>query len=253
MSDVQNETPLGNLHTAYVHDTFNAKFITQQFVSIVDIDKIDALKLNISSPGGDIAAAMAAKEILETKPYDIVIVATSRISSACWYLFTGTKCLRLTYANTVWFQHEPAYNLGDREHEELFSVLPHLVAQSQQGHKDIAIASGLPIPDVTRLFDSKTIYLTGMDVLWLGTNGLVDGVIFREVDKSNWIILTREGLKLAHTSDTPKTIKNAPLLSDEFLKEYDLKQFVPVPPKRPTLKTMVAGLDYLTKQELKSV
>ncbi|UOX39507.1 ATP-dependent Clp protease proteolytic subunit [Aeromonas phage ZPAH34] len=251
--ETQQEVSTGNLRNIFIHDILNAKFATTNFLPQIAVDPRDTIRINVSTPGGDVATSFVIKEMLESRHQDIVVIATSRIASAGWYLFTSDKYLRLTYANTVWFQHSPSYSLADIDHEEAFSALPTLVNQSQTAHKEIAETTGMSINEVTRLFDSKTIYFTGMETIWLGTKGIVDGIIFKEINPSNWIILTREGLKLAHTSDTPETIRKAALLTDEYLEQYGLKQFVPTPPKRPSFKTMVSGLDYLTKQESKNV
>lgn len=207
----------------------------------------DVFVISLGSPGGSCSYAAELLERLEVKRNPIVLIARSLIGSAAWGIFLAPNVIRLTYANTCWMQHEPTYTLNGLSHDQIETFFPYSINLGQSFYKLIKEGAGLTEKEAKDVISTKEYWSLGLDVLWLGERGLVDGVIFKEIDETSWVILTRQGFKKINAWNKPNTIKDLPLMTDEELEPFGLKQYVPTRPKRLTAKDAIKSLDYLTK------
>ena len=97
---------------------------------------------------------------------------------------------------------------------------------------DEMFKEGFGIDDKTlQKLVAKETWLSSSEALFLGTRGLVDGIIAKELRTEDYIVLTREGYKRIDVNEVYNSglLKRHPLLTEEECEEFGLKQHVPVP------------------------
>lgn len=187
----------------------------------------DALIIEHCSNGGSLEYMNVINEILTAKWIPILTIALGRCCSAAQGYLAVNGAVNLCYTSTVYLQHQPKFGvdlvfLEDVEHIRQSSIeLQELFRQRIQSR------AGFTDEEMGMLFTKFDVYFTSLDALMMGTKGLVDGIIYRELGKREWILLTRTGFK--HFKWPGQQLNEQPLMAEEELLPYGLKPFTPLP------------------------
>lgn len=225
----------GNYRQIIMHGAFENETLYKWLAADKWAPPEDELTYMLMSPGGIARMAIMFKEYLESKVNKIALVGMTSLSSAAWFPFCTDRYLRLCYPHTNWWQHSPMHTMNRTPHEQVLSELPQMLELSSDIYNMIKNSVGLTKEETDEIVNRDTFRMNGIDALWLGERGMVDGVIYRELSPALWIVLTREGLKVAQCGDKSDNIRRRVLCSDKTLAKYGLTQFVPIKPSRPVL------------------
>lgn len=195
------------------------------------------VQISISSPGGISRSGANLLEIINSKQdLNGTVVCVGLCASAAFALL-GTSLTTLCYASTVFMNHEASYQYKE---ESKNYILEHLIVEERliaSVDQVLIEKCGISEKEYAANFTNEGAYNLGLDVLWLGENGLVDGIIVKELHGYGWIVLTREGYKQWDSTFTGH-IRDQPLLSEKSCEQFGLKQHVPTKPKFKKDKTL---------------
>lgn len=188
------------------------------------------MTIMVRSGGGGGQPANTITDILNAQHCKKVIVGLSTVCSVAWTFFTPLQALRLCYRTSLFMQHQASYTIDGCPRDEANMVM------GVQNHititMDETLKGGLGIDDKTlQKLVAKETWLSSSEALFLGTRGLVDGIIAKELKTEDYIVLTRDGYKRIDVNEVYNSglLKQHPLMTEEECKEFGLNQHVPVP------------------------
>lgn len=207
-----------------------------------EIKGIRAFEFHVGTGGGAMASAQGLTDYIRTL-HDIkgTVILSGLCCSAGWNFLT-LGLTTLAYPNTLFMNHSGSYEVNGTAKVIANNTLGYERA-SAEADQLLIDKAGLNKKEYEELHCSGEKYFLGIDALWYGTQGLVDGLIMKDLGSTGWIVLTREGLKY-WSSGLNNKLSERKILSDEQLEEYGLKQYVPTRPKQP--KPQPSGNDLVT-------
>lgn len=205
--------------------------LAEKFNSLIrSKDPSFPMTIMVRSGGGGGQPANGITDIINAQHCKKVIVGLSTVCSAAWSFFTPLQALRLCYRTSLFMQHQASYTIDGCPRDEanmVMGVQNHVTITMDEMFKE-----GFGIDDKTlQKLVAKETWLSSSEALFLGTRGLVDGIIAKELRTEDYIILTRDGYKRIDVNEVYNSalLKQHRLLTEEECKEFGLKQHVPVP------------------------
>lgn len=185
----------------------------------------DPLILEIDSDGGDPAVTNHLIDMMNSRNVPILIIIANKCYSAAMGFLGLGKATRLCYSGTGFMQHSMSFKNVSGSHGSVKEYHDYALGTEGVFRGRLQTASGLSDAEITELFNETEIWFDSLDALMAGRLGMVDGIIFREVEDCEYIVLTREGFK--HFEFPKDDITKLPVMTEEELVPYKLKPFVP--------------------------
>lgn len=159
-------------------------------VAVKDEDRHRVL-INLISPGGNVDNAIHIHGLLESWPQPSVAVSGSINASASTLL--SAKCnLRLAYPNARFMLHDVSFHAegSPAEVRERLRTNEELRAITVESYMEYC---GLTKKEVERIY-AKDTWLNASEAMHLGTKGLIDGIILKNLGRYKFQIMMREGI-----------------------------------------------------------
>lgn len=166
------------------------------------------LFLTFSSNGGQIDPALFIDSLIETWPLPSVAVCGSMNASAATFLI-AKRDLRLAYPNSRFMLHDSkGINDGSiLEQEERLRSHKDMRQRIMDIYIDFV---GLTKKEVERIV-AKDSFFNAMDAMNLGTKGLIDGIILKNLGRFKFEVLMHNGV-----------VKTIDLHKDDYIQVRDL-------------------------------
>lgn len=163
----------------------------------------------IASPGGSINTSVMFAELLDTKDIKATYISHLFNGSAATTLPQLNDALRLTYPRAVFTFHGTTFHLQDRQ-----DSLDMKIAYSNEAvifiNERCREKVGLSKKEFKK-YDGEDLILYGHQLLDIGENGWIDGLIIKETGVGQFLIKTRDGLKQIDVGlHTRADLKNLP-------------------------------------------
>lgn len=127
----------------------------------------------ISTEGGDMYAALAIYDLIQTSPVEIVTYGLGSVMSAgCLILSAGHK--RYLYPNTFIMDHEGSFELPEGRPGDLKSHYEHTLQLHEVFDKALSKSTKKAVEDITSDFKNKTVFMTAKQAV---DYGLADGIV----------------------------------------------------------------------------
>lgn len=176
-------------------------------VTVKDSDR-HRLITNFSSGGGQISAAFNVENIIAAWPMPSVGISGSLNASAST-LMSCQRDLRLAYSSARFILHD-AFAGMDGSPIQIKEQLRDFEEVRNAAIEAYMLHIGLTKKEIERIV-SKDTYFNAMDALNLGTKGLIDGIIIKNLGQFKFEILMRNNV-----------IKVVDLYNDDFIAIKDL-------------------------------
>ncbi|QDJ97366.1 hypothetical protein D6_0207 [Aeromonas phage D6] len=185
----------------------------------------DGLIINVSSDGGNPEVTLKIQDFVTSRNRPTLVVAIGDCSSAAMGFFGIRGTTRLAYSSCRFMEHQLLLNTPKMSIESICSSIDEVQSRSHLFEQRLTNWCGLREEECKELFSPNDLYFDAIDALMFGTRGIIDGIIIRQLDDFEWIVLTRDGFKRFMF---PRDIINEnPVLTEEELKEYGLKPYKP--------------------------
>lgn len=209
---VAEEVPsLPPLYELFFNDNFDPDYMETFFGEIHKLPACSNLLIWINSNGGSIHAGIMLKEKIESKSLNVTIVS---------HLFNGSmSCLfpqigdfvRLAFPHSVFTFHGVSF-----KHQGTEAVLNSMRNFSTAAVDDVNRLTmekvGLTKKEFKR-YSGEDLIQFGYQLLDIGENGWVDGLILKELNAYQFLIKTRDGNKIIDTRIHKRSdIKDLPLV-----------------------------------------
>lgn len=226
-------TLFGNL------DSESVSKVRNMLLEDFEIKGIRAFEFHVGTAGGVMATTQGLADYIRTLHGIKGTTVLSGLCCSAGWNFLTLGLVTLAYPNTLFMNHSGSYEIKGSAETIANNILGY-ERGSAEADQLVIDKAGLSKKEYEELNVSGDKYFLGIDAIWYGSKGLVDGLIMKDLGSTGWIVLTREGLKY-WSSALDGTLAERSLLTDEQLEEYGLKQFVPTRPKQP--KRQPAGFD----------
>jgi len=151
------------------------------------------LMIWMTSPGGSVHTANMFAELLETKNIKATYISQLFNASAAVTLPLINDALNLTYPSSVFTMHGATFSFEERQ-----EILENKIKYCQEAINFVNDRCrervGLSKKEFKK-YDGDDIILYGYQLLDIGENGWIDGLIIKETDVGQFLIKTRDGLK----------------------------------------------------------
>lgn len=166
-------------------------------------------KLNISNKGGSISTAINLAEMIDSYGVQTVCIIEGFCASMACVLPQYGNWLRLAYPSTLMMFHGATVTLtGDvetRKNSQLW--VDEMIDQSEQ---ITAHGFGMGMDEVREKLCGPDRTFFAKDVLMMGDNGGIDGIIIKTLPDHKYIVRTRDGYKeidsFIHNRDDVKAL-----------------------------------------------
>lgn len=222
---IEQEQP--SVHRMQCTGNIDSKLLHGIRDGVSDIKQGDAMIIEHCSNGGSPEYMNVINEIFTAKWIPILTIALGRCCSAAQGYLALNGAVNLCYTSTVYMQHQPKFNVEMVFLEDVDHIRQSSIELQDLFRQRIQFRAGLSDEELEMLFSKFDVYFSSLDALMMGTKGLVDGIIYRELGKRKWIVLTRSGFKLFQWPG--QQLDERPLMTEEELLPYGLKPFTPLP------------------------
>lgn len=200
-----------DLYQIFIKGKIDNEEMRDHFESINRLPYGSGLIIWLSSPGGIPQVALMFDDKLRAKGLNVTYIS---------YLFNGsTACtlphlsdaIRLTYHHSVFTFHGATVSVCNRKGQ--FEMVKNYADEGIEKINTLMMETiGLTKKEF-RKYDENDIIIYGYTLLDVGTHGMIDGIILKEIDVGQFLIKTRDGNKIIDVSKHKRSdIKDLPLV-----------------------------------------
>lgn len=151
-----------------------------------------------SGPGGNVAAGFALMDMLGSMDVNVVYFIQGFCASMNACFVQDRDFLRLCYPHTRFMFHSSMLKLEGSE-ETIDNLYKNLKLYDSEIIQVVADAVGMDFKEAKRKLFTYDKFFMGKDLLKVGENGAVDGIIQTDLGDHKYLCETRDGLKVIDT------------------------------------------------------
>lgn len=169
------------------------------------------LHINLSGPGGSVSSGLVLSDVITSMETKVTYFSQGFCASMCSSMPQCVNSLRLCYPHSRFLYHASSLTL-DGSYEEIENQHRSVKALDTEIIQLVSDSFGMDTKEAKRKLFSYDRFFSAKEMLAMGENGGVDGIILTELPDFKFICETRDGLKVIDTMNHDRAdIKELPL------------------------------------------